>query len=247
MEEELLQPLRDARMYLRWIEQLGFEVPCEALAKALGAQRAAEEAGALSTTMEEKSMPSMSKAERLESLAKEILACTRCRLHQTRTQSVPGVGNPDADLMFVGEAPGATEDKMGMPFVGQAGNVLTQELEKNGISREEVYITNVVKSRPPENRDPLPDEIEACEPWLHKQIEIIQPKLICGLGRFAVATLLKHPIGIMKLRGTWDKYQNIPLFICIHPSATLHQRQNRPLFDADIVTLAKAYHELRAS
>ena len=121
----------------------------------------------------------------LAAYAEETGACTRCRLAQGRTQVVFGVGNPDADLVFVGEAPGFHEDKQGVPFVGQAGKLLTKLLEEVGLTRDDVWISNVLKCRPPGNRDPQPDEIEACEPHLFRQLELIRPKVIATLGNFA--------------------------------------------------------------
>ena len=152
-----------------------------------------------------------------------------------------GVGNPKARLVFIGEAPGATEDEQGKPFVGAAGNLLTRELKKHGVERDEVFICNILKCRPPGNRDPLPEEIAACEPYLLEQLRLIGPQMLCGLGRFAVMTLLKRQISIMKIRGTWERYEGLPLFVCLHPAAVLHQPQNRPLFEADIKALCEAY------
>jgi len=187
----------------------------------------------------------LGQAEQLERLTHVVNACRKCRLGYERKQAVFGSGNFNADLMFIGEAPGATEDEQGVPFVGRAGNLLTGELEKNGIRREEVFICNIIKCRPPGNRDPLPDEIAACEPYLHEQIQLIKPKMLCGLGRYACSVLMGEAIKIMKIRGTWSQYQGLPLFVCLHPSALLHQPNNRHLFDGDIAALAHRYHEAR--
>jgi DNA polymerase len=180
--------------------------------------------------------------EELGKIAGEVAHCRKCKLGSLRKQPVFGIGNPDADLVFIGEAPGAREDETGIPFVGAAGNLLTEELARHGIRREEVYICNILKCRPPNNRDPLPDEISACEPYLLRQLDILKPKMLCALGRFAAMTLLKRPISIMKIRGSWQRYHDIPLFICLHPAAVLHQPQNRNFFEADIATLADCYH-----
>ncbi|MBI1987741.1 MAG: uracil-DNA glycosylase [Nitrospinae bacterium] len=137
----------------------------------------------------------------LASTREEALSCTRCPLHRTRTQVVFGAGSEYASLVFIGEGPGADEDLQGKPFVGRAGQLLTRLLQEIGIQREEVYITNVVKCRPPNNRNPQPDEIAACEPYLIRQREIIRPKLICTLGSFAAQTLLKTQQPISRLRG----------------------------------------------
>jgi DNA polymerase len=137
----------------------------------------------------------------LVALFKEVQACARCPLHETRTKAVFGAGDADADLMFVGEAPGAEEDRQGLPFVGRAGQLLNQMLEEIGLSREEVFIANVLKSRPPGNRDPQPLEIEACRPYLFEQVRLIEPTVICTLGNFATKLLSGNPAGITKVRG----------------------------------------------
>lgn len=176
-------------------------------------------------------------------LQAEVQACRKCALGSTRTQAVFGVGNPKARLVFIGEAPGAREDETGEPFVGQAGNLLTRELNKHGIERADVFICNIIKCRPPNNRDPLPDEIACCEPYLLRQLEMIGPRMVCTLGRFALAALLRREVRIMKERGSWLEYNGIPLFVSLHPAAVLHQPQNRPLLEQDIATLAAAYAE----
>lgn len=184
-------------------------------------------------------------SDHLKELRRMVAVCRQCELGSTRKQAVFGAGNLDADLVFIGEAPGATEDEQGLPFVGRSGQILSEELQKNGISRGEVFIANVIKCRPPGNRDPRPEEIAQCEPYLQQQIEAIQPKLLCTLGRHAAMALLKRNISIMKMRGEWQSYRGIPLFISLHPSAVLYQRSNRPLFDEDIAALAREYHKLR--
>ena len=178
----------------------------------------------------------------LNDLSGAVTACRKCALGSTRKNAVFGVGNPDADLVFIGEAPGATEDETAKPFVGPAGNLLTKELAGNGIARDEVFICNTLKCRPPANRDPQPDEITACEAHLLAQLDILKPRMLCSLGRFAAMTLLHREIRITRIRGTWETYHDIPLFICLHPAAVLHQPANRSLFVADIAALAKAYH-----
>ncbi len=169
------------------------------------------------------------KAELLENLRKEIGNCQRCRLYKTRTHLVFGEGNPEAKLMFVGEAPGEEEDKQGRPFVGLAGQLLTRLIESIGFKREEVYIANVLKCRPPGNRNPLEDEIKACSPFLIKQIEIIQPKIICALGSFATKVLLGQNIAISKVRGKLLKgINNYNVFPTYHPAYLLRNpRQKR--------------------
>ena len=154
--------------------------------------------------------------------ATDAATCPRCRLAETRTQVVFGVGAPDADLLFIGEAPGMHEDKQGIPFVGAAGQLLTRMLEGIGLTRDEVYIANVIKCRPPGNRDPQPDEIEACTPWLIEQISLIQPVVIVTLGNFATKFVLQTQQGITRMRGSvhaWHGRTVIPTF---HPAAILH-------------------------
>ena len=147
--------------------------------------------------------------------------CTRCRLAERRTHVVYGVGNPDADLLFIGEGPGFHEDQQGEPFVGAAGQLLTRMLAEIGLRREDVYIANVVKCRPPGNRDPQPDEIETCTPWLIEQVSLIQPSLVVTLGNFATKFVLNTTTGITRLRGQvfpWHGRKVIPTF---HPAAVL--------------------------
>jgi DNA polymerase len=162
----------------------------------------------------------------LDAFAAEVSACTKCRLAQTRTQVVFGVGNPAADLMFVGEAPGFHEDKQGFPFVGQAGKLLDTLLGEIGLSRAEVYIANVLKCRPPGNRDPAPDEIEACEGHLFRQIELIRPKLVATLGNFATKLLSGKQLGITRVHGQEQETtlggNRVVLYPIYHPAAALY-------------------------
>jgi uracil-DNA glycosylase family 4 len=158
----------------------------------------------------------------LQEIREDIGDCTRCKLHTLgRKQIVFGVGNPKADLMFVGEGPGADEDVQGVPFVGRAGQLLTKMIEAMGFKRDDVYIANVVKCRPPENRNPDPDEIASCEPFLFRQIEAIQPKVIVALGSFAAKTLLKTSDPISRLRGRVFEYHGAQLVPTFHPSFLL--------------------------
>ena len=163
----------------------------------------------------------------LEAVAAEAAGCTRCRLHQSRTQVVFGQGDPHADLMFVGEAPGFHEDRQGLPFVGPSGQLLNRLLEGIGLRREDVYICNVVKSRPPQNRDPQPDEIAACRPWLDAQIRLVDPKVVVTLGNFAAKTLLETTTGITRLRGQAYPFQGRVLLPTFHPAAALHAQGRR--------------------
>jgi DNA polymerase len=163
----------------------------------------------------------------LEAVAAEAAGCTRCRLHESRTQVVFGQGDPHADLMFVGEAPGFHEDRQGIPFVGPSGQLLNRLLEGIGLRRQEVYIANVVKSRPPGNRDPLPDEIAACRPWLDAQVRLVDPKVVVTLGNFAAKTLLETTTGITRLRGRTYPFQGRVLLPTFHPAAALHAQGRR--------------------
>ncbi len=165
---------------------------------------------------------SRSAADALTAIRHDIGECTRCKLHTLgRRQVVFGVGNPQADLMFVGEAPGADEDVQGIPFVGRAGQLLTRIIEAIGLSRDDVYIANVIKCRPPENRNPDPDEVATCEPFLFQQIDAIQPKVIVALGTFAAKTLLRSQDSISRLRGRVYDYRGAKLIPTFHPAVLL--------------------------
>ena len=165
---------------------------------------------------------SLDREEALQHIRAEIGDCTRCKLHRLgRKQIVFGVGNPNADLMFVGEAPGAEEDIQGFPFVGRAGQLLTKIIEAIGLRREDVYIANVIKCRPPENRNPEPDEVATCEPFLFQQIDTIQPKVIVALGTFAAKALLKTQDPISRLRGRAFDYRGATLVPTFHPAFLL--------------------------
>jgi DNA polymerase len=166
------------------------------------------------------------RAQRLAAFEQAVSACTRCRLAEGRTQVVFGSGNPDADLMFVGEAPGFHEDQQGFPFVGQAGKLLDKLLAGIDLRRSDVYVANVLKCRPPGNRDPQPDEIESCEPHLFKQIELIQPRLVATLGNFATKLLTGKPTGITRVHGQeqWTALggNRVTLYPLYHPAAALY-------------------------
>lgn len=177
----------------------------------------------------------------LDQLAQEVRACTRCALHGKRTQTVFSDGNPHAELVFVGEAPGADEDRMGVPFVGAAGQLLTDIIVKGmKMRREDVYICNVLKCRPPDNRDPLITEKEECEPFLIRQIELVKPKVICALGRHAAQTLLRSELSTGKLRGVWHFYFGIPLRVTYHPAYLLRNPADKRLTWDDIQHVMRA-------
>jgi uracil-DNA glycosylase len=156
-----------------------------------------------------------------DALRVEAHDCTRCRLAGSRKNVVFGVGNPNADLMFIGEAPGRDEDEKGEPFVGRAGQLLTDIIKAMKLTRDDVYIANVIKCRPPENRNPEPDELDACRPFIRRQVELIQPKVIVTLGRFGLQSLTEKGYGISAVRGTWLSYNGIKLMPTYHPAYLL--------------------------
>jgi DNA polymerase len=171
---------------------------------------------------------SRSPEDALVAIREEIGDCARCKLHGLgRRQIVFGVGHPNADLMFVGEAPGADEDLQGIPFVGRAGQLLTKIIEAIGLTRDQVYIANVIKCRPPENRNPDPDEVETCEPFLFQQIDSIQPKVIVALGTFAAKALLKTQDSISRLRGRVYDYRGAKLIPTFHPAFLLRSPERK--------------------
>lgn len=157
----------------------------------------------------------------LDELAVIASGCTKCRLAGTRTQVVWGVGDPNADLMFIGEAPGRDEDIQGEPFVGRAGQLLTDIIKAMKLSRAQVYIANVIKCRPPENRNPEPDELEACRPYIRRQVELIQPKVIVTLGKFGLQSLTEKSYSISAVRGQWLEYNGIKVMPTFHPAYLL--------------------------
>jgi DNA polymerase len=191
---------------------------------------------ARNTPQESSDQPPAAHPVRLSRNAEDALAavrtdigeCTRCKLHALgRTQIVFGVGNPGADLMFVGEAPGHDEDVQGIPFVGRAGQLLTKIIEAIGLTRDQVYIANVIKCRPPQNRNPEPDEVETCEPFLFRQIDIIEPKVIVALGKFAAQALLRTQDPISRLRGRAYDYRGAKLIPTFHPAYLLRNPSSK--------------------
>ena len=171
-------------------------------------------------------------AEKLAALAAEAAECRRCRLCEKRRKVVFGTGNPEADLMFIGEAPGAQEDAQGLPFVGPAGELLTKIIEAMGFRRDDVYIANTVKCRPPGNRDPQLDEVTACRGYLEQQIDLIAPRVIVALGRVAGQLLLQTDEALGKMRGRWHEVRGVPTRVTYHPAALLrHQGWKRPTWE----------------
>jgi DNA polymerase len=186
-------------------------------------------------------------SEPLLAIRRDVGACTRCKLHAGRTTLVFGVGNPSAELVFVGEGPGAEEDRQGEPFVGRAGQLLTRMIEAMGFRREEVYIANVVKCRPPDNRDPEPEEIDACEPFLKAQISAIRPRVIVALGRFAVQTLLRDTTPISRQRGRWREYEGVRLMPTFHPAYLLRNPDEKKKAWEDLQLVMKEFGKLPGS
>src|ERR1700687_723785 len=184
--------------------------------------------------------PGLEKTATLEELSAFIGDCKRCKLAPLRTHLVFGVGNPNADLMFVGEAPGADEDARGEPFVGRAGQLLTDIIERGmGLSRADVYICNVIKCRPPDNRNPEPDEVAACEPFLMRQIDLVRPRAIVELGTFAVQAVLKVKTPISRLRGNWHEVRGGKLMPTFHPAYLLRSPGEKRLVWQDIQEVMK--------
>lgn len=186
-------------------------------------------------------------SQSLAELDAAINTCQKCTLGHTRNHFVFGAGNPDADVMFIGEAPGADEDRLGEPFVGAAGELLTKILAAIDFKREDVYICNILKCRPPQNRDPLPDEVALCKPYLFKQIDLIQPKIICCLGRVAAQVLLETTDSLSRLRGQWIPFRGAQLMVTFHPAALLRNPDyKRPTWE-DVQRLQKYYMDIKDS
>ena len=182
----------------------------------------------------------------LETLYKEAENCQACALAKTRLKVVPGEGPQDAKILFIGEAPGYNENQQGRPFVGQAGHFLDELLESINLSRSQVYIGNVIKCRPPNNRDPLPDEISACAKWLDRQIEIIKPKIIVTLGRYSMAKFFPGET-IGKIHGSARRRNGVVYFAMYHPAAALHQQSLRKTLLEDIKKLPPILEEIASS
>jgi uracil-DNA glycosylase len=237
---ELRAALRSARALLRELHEEGLEQAAEGRA-----QRAAPSPSAAPD------QPSLLGDERpwgpdptLDEVREALGECTRCRLSQGRNRIVFGDGNPHAELMFIGEGPGEQEDLQGLPFVGRAGELLTRMIERGlGLPRSEVYICNIVKCRPPNNRTPLADEVAACRPFLDGQIEAVRPNVIVALGKPAASLLLGRDVAITRVRGTWQEYRGVPVMPTFHPAFVLRQytEENRRLVWEDLkAALARA-------
>ena len=181
----------------------------------------------------------------LEEIRAELGDCRRCKLCSGRTNIVFGVGNPKAELVFVGEGPGADEDQQGIPFVGKAGQLLTKMIEAMGLQREQVYICNIVKCRPPNNRNPEPDEVAACEPFLRAQLGAIEPKVIVALGKHAAQTLLRDNTPITRLRGSWRDFGGTPLMPTFHPAYLLRNPAEKKNAWLDLQQVMKFFGRAR--
>jgi len=221
-DREILETLEMARRFLRAQEEMGLPW----LPRPEGGRQPA------------------SKADVLQAFYASFRDCRKCGLYAGRRQVVFGEGNPDAGVMFIGEAPGAEEDRQGVPFVGASGQLLSRMIEKIQLRREDVYIANVIKCRPPENRDPEPEEIACCEPYLKRQIEIVAPTVICTLGRFAAQTLLNTTEPMGRLRGRVFAYEGIKMVATYHPAALLYNPKWRYPAWEDLKLLRKEYDGL---
>jgi len=242
--QEILAQARRYAEDLTLFEGRHFIVPEEVVLQASGLGEkeisASQETNA-SEPAEKESVVASDEGLTLDAFREEICTCTRCPLGATRNQFVFGSGDPNAGIMFVGEAPGADEDQSGLPFVGAAGQLLTKIIEAMGLSREEVYICNILKCRPPGNRDPQPEEIAQCEPYLKRQIDLVQPRVLCTLGRFAAQTLLRSDLTMGRLRQSEHRYEGIPLVATYHPAALLRNPQwKRPTWE-DIKKVRRLY------
>ena len=225
--EELAQVVAEARAYVAWATDAGLSILKAGAAQPVASQAAASQHR--SRIEEPVGAPSIDKPRPARKLGLPTLPevraglgdCTRCKLHKGRNQIVFGSGSAQARLVFVGEAPGEDEDLSGEPFVGKAGQLLTRMIEAMGLSRDTVYICNTVKCRPPNNRNPEPDELGACEPFLKGQLAALQPEVIVTLGKFAAQALLRDQTPISRLRGVWREYEGIPLMPTFHPAYLL--------------------------
>jgi len=207
MDENLNEMISDLKSYLEYLKGMGIHsIPASEI---------------------EVDKPGPSPVMTLEEVRKELGDCKRCKLHRARRTIVFGEGNESAKLMFIGEGPGYDEDVQGRPFVGRAGQLLTKIIQSINLPREEVYITNIVKCRPPQNRNPEPDEIQSCHPFLMKQIRVIQPKIICALGTFSAQTLLKTDTKITALRGRFYDLEGIKVIPTYHPAFLLRNPERK--------------------
>ena len=228
---QLLDEIRGTLRYLGDSGVSGFECGPDTLDTIAGWERPivppAVEGGEAAGRLDRPVPPGAEGAETLEEVWSDLGECTRCRLSESRRHIVFGEGNPRARLLFVGEGPGGDEDVQGRPFVGAAGQLLTRIIGAMGLAREEVYIANIIKCRPPRNRNPEPDEIDTCFPFLQRQIDAIGPEVICALGKFAAQTLLRTEAPISALRGRFHEYRGIPVMPTFHPAYLLRNAERK--------------------
>lgn len=227
-EKARAEKLEELKTQLEFYRDLGVEFLVRSREPEVGRPAARPET-ALSLSYSSTTKQSINDPGEWERLIRKIMACQACPLFKGRKQAVPGEGNHKAQLMFVGEAPGRDEDLQGKPFVGRAGQLLTRIIQAMGFSREEVYIANVIKCRPPENRTPKPNEIKACSPFLLKQIELIQPRVIVALGKVATDFLLQSQKSMSELRGHFGQFQGIPVMPTFHPSYLVRNEGNKEI------------------
>ena len=223
MERKVKEIIADLRTYLEYLREMGMT--------------------SLPISEMNPFTPPLPQVLTLEETRKELGDCKRCKLHRTRRTIVFGEGDPETKLMLIGEGPGYDEDVQGRPFVGKAGQLLTKILQSIQVRREEVYITNIIKCRPPQNRNPEPDEIENCYPVLLKQIQVIQPKIICALGTFATQTLLNTDAKITALRGRYYDFSGIKVFPTYHPAYLLRNPDKKREVWVDMKEIAKQLME----
>ncbi|MEE8278680.1 MAG: uracil-DNA glycosylase [Thermoanaerobaculia bacterium] len=234
MTEELSPPVAE---WLAYLGEIGFEDLY------LPRQPAGEGGGAIRS----KGAPAGERSGALQELAAVASGCTKCRLSESRRRVVFGSGDPDADLMFIGEGPGAEEDRQGLPFVGPAGDLLTRIIRAIGLAREQVYIANIVKCRPPGNRDPQPDEVASCRGYLERQIELVQPRVLVLLGRVAAQTLLRNELSLGRMRGRWYRVQGVDARVTYHPAALLRKESlKRPTWE-DMQVVRDRLNEIAGS
>jgi uracil-DNA glycosylase len=224
LQEELAASIAELRAYLSWAEEGG---PLCVASPLSTPERPSATAMPQKTPSRRSDEPASLPILSLETVREQMGECTLCKLHKGRHTIVFGVGNPDARLMFVGEAPGEDEDLKGEPFVGKAGQLLTKMIEAMGLRREDVYICNTVKCRPPNNRNPELDELAACEPFLKAQLAAVKPEVIVTLGKFAAQALLRDQTPITRLRGQWREYEGIPVMPTFHPAYLLRSPQEK--------------------
>lgn len=248
VHQEFTDIIEDVKRYfMQQVDLFGNEIPLNPRGKKPTAKKVEQETQSLFEEVVDPSWciaPDWAKSQSLDELNKKICECQKCTLGKTRINFVFGVGSPAAKIVFIGEAPGADEDEQGEPFVGRAGQLLNKILAAINFEREEVYIGNILKCRPPNNREPLPTEVEACEPFLVKQLEIMKPKFIIALGRLAAQTLLRTTAGLAELREKVHDYHGVKLMVTYHPAALLRNPQwKRPTWD-DVRLFRKLYDEM---